>query len=77
MIAMELASDTVDEDGGTISVCAEITALPIGGLEIDLVVTLFTSGNVKTGLYYREGAVVPSLTLTTVSPLPTIYSAEC
>jgi len=49
---MEVASDSVGEDGGTIDVCAEIAALPTGGLETDLVVTLSTMDGTKAGLQY-------------------------
>jgi len=47
---MEVAMDSVGEDGGTINVCAEIAALPTGGLETDLVVTLSTMDGTKAGL---------------------------
>jgi len=43
---------TVAEDvgTGTIGVCAEIAALPAGGLETDLVVTLSTTNGTKAGM---------------------------
>jgi len=41
--------DSVGEDGGTIDVCAEIAALPAGGLDTDLMVTLMTSSTEVTG----------------------------
>jgi len=46
---------TVAEDvgTGTIGVCAEIAALPAGGLDTDLMVTLMTSStDGKAGLQY-------------------------
>ena len=50
---MLFAMDSVGEDGGTIDVCAEIAALPAGGLETDLVLTLMTSNtDGKAGLEY-------------------------
>jgi len=42
--------DSVGEGGGTIDVCAEILALPMGGLGTDLVVTLSTMDGTKAGL---------------------------
>ena len=49
---MGVANVSVAEDvgNGTISVCAEIAALPAGGLETDLVVTLSTMDGTKAGL---------------------------
>jgi len=49
---MEVAMVSVAEDvgTGTIGVCAEIAALPGGGLETDLVVTLSTVDGTKAGL---------------------------
>ena len=47
---MVVANNSVGEDGGTISVCAEIAALPGGGLATDLVVTLSTMNGTKAGL---------------------------
>jgi len=44
--------DSVAEDGGMIDVCAEIAALPTGGLETALVVTLSTMDGTKAGLQY-------------------------
>ena len=46
--------DTVAEDvgTGTIDICVEIAALPMGGLETDLVVTLSTINGTKAGLQY-------------------------
>jgi len=50
---MDVAMDSVGEDGGTIDVCAEIAALPAGGLDTDLMVTLMTSStDGKAGLQY-------------------------
>jgi len=50
---MEVAMDSVAEDGGTIEVCAEIVALPAGGLGTDMVVMLSTSNaDGKAGLQY-------------------------
>ena len=49
---MSMTMDTVAEDvgTGTIDVCAEIAALPGGGLETDLVVTLSTMDGTKAGM---------------------------
>ena len=43
---------SVDEDvsSQTVSVCAEIAALPADGLQTDLTVTLSTSNGSKAGL---------------------------
>jgi len=51
---MEVAMVSVAEDveTGMIGVCAEIAALPAGGLETDLVVTLSTIDGTKAGLQY-------------------------
>jgi len=51
---MGVANVSVAEDvgTGTIDVCAEIAALPMGGLETDLVVTLSTMDSTKAGLQY-------------------------
>ena len=42
--------DSVAEAGTAIEVCAQIAALPAGGLGTDLVVTLSTVGDTKAGL---------------------------
>ena len=49
---MEQAAVSVDEDvsSQTVSVCAEIAALPADGLQTDLTVTLSTSNGSKAGL---------------------------
>jgi len=50
---MDVATDSVAETGGTIDICAEITALPADGLGTDLVVNLATSNtDGKAGLQY-------------------------
>jgi len=51
---MTSPGDTVAENvgAGTIDVCAEIAALPVGGLETDLVVTLTAIDGTKAGLQY-------------------------
>ena len=51
-IQMEQAAVSVDEDvlSQTVSVCAEIAALPADGLQTDLTVTLSTSNGSKAGL---------------------------
>ena len=48
--------NSVAEDVGTgmIDVCAEIAALPMGGLETDLVVTLSTADGAKAGLQWWQ-----------------------
>jgi len=45
-----MVSVAEDVGTGTIGVCAEIAALPMGGLETDLVVTLSTTDGAKAGL---------------------------
>ena len=51
-IRMEQAAVSVDEDVmcQTVSVCAEIAALPADGLQTDLTVTLSTTDGSKAGL---------------------------
>ena len=49
-IQMRVAMDSVAEAGIEIDVCAEIEALPAGGLQTDLVVTLSTMDGAKAGL---------------------------
>ena len=49
---MDVATDSVAETGGTIDICAEIAALPGGGLGTDLVVTLSAIDGTKAGLQY-------------------------
>jgi len=48
---MRVAMDSVAESGIEIDVCAEIEALPAGGLQTDLVVTLSTVDGAKAGLH--------------------------
>ena len=47
---MDVATNSVNEAGPTINVCAEILALPTGGLATEVVVTLSTMDGTKAGL---------------------------
>jgi len=47
---VDMVSVAEDVGSGTIDVCAEIAALPAGGLQTDLVVTLSTMDGAKAGL---------------------------
>ena len=51
-VQMEQAAVSVNENVaiGTVNVCAEIAALPVDGLQTDLIVTLSTSDGSKAGL---------------------------
>ena len=50
-IQMDLSSVSVPESGGMVNICAQIHALPAGGLGTDLVVALSTSNtDGKAGL---------------------------
>ena len=49
-VQMEQAAVSVNEIVGTVNVCAEIAALPVDGLQTDLIVTLSTSDGSKAGL---------------------------
>ena len=48
-VQMEETAMSVNE-GVAVNVCAEIAALPIGGLQTDLIVTLSTTNGSKAGL---------------------------
>ena len=49
-VGMVQAAVSVNEIFGTVNVCAEIAALPVDGLQTDLIVTLSTSNGSKAGL---------------------------
>ena len=59
-VMWESPSFSVGEAAGSVSVCAEISGVPAGGLEFEVVVSITTSDGTKAGEYmrvqYNEGA---------------------
>ena len=53
IVQVEQALQDVQEDVGTTTVCAEVAALPMGGLECDIEITLSTMDGVKASMFRR------------------------
>ena len=53
LVQFEQAMYDVQEDVGTTMVCAEISLLPMGGLECDIEVTLSTMDGAKAGMFQK------------------------
>ena len=48
-ISLEMTSYTFGEGDGTVQVCSEISGVPSGGVECDIVVTFSTKDGTKAG----------------------------